>query len=286
MAAWAVLFVISFPVYAQIQIRTIYAQTQYLAYQPIQVEVAVTNNFGRPITLENNDKQPWLIFDVTDEQGHPIADRAKSPQFDRLSIEPGQTLGRSIQIDQFFYIQKPGRYKVQAVVYFEGQSYGSPRHEIFIESGRVIWQKKIALPPAPSPLETKTGVASSSPRPKDEIRTYELIRFTTDKGQQLFFKIEDEERELVYQCYSLGSTVLQHQPEAFLDSSGQFYVLHESSPRNYTFSLLGPDGLPKIRESYTAVRSRPTLTRDGKGNIVVLGGEKYVSPVEAEAKTK
>ena len=120
----------------------------------------------------------------------------------------------------------------------------------------------------------------------DQSRTYQLIRFTTEKGQQLFFKLTDEERKLCYQCYSLGPVLSQRPPEVFLEPTGWFYVLHEAAPRNYIFSAIGPDGSPKVRESYTSALSRPVLGKDVKGNISVLGGEKYLSPQETESTSK
>lgn len=257
------------PAAAQLQVDVILRRTKFLAYESVPVWVQVTNNTPRPITLENTETTPWVVMDVTNAQGHPIHERRGSPRYDPITIAPGQTIGRTVDIAPQFFIQTPGHYRVVAVVYYKGEKFYSNRPEITVEKGRVVWEKKIAIEMAPP--ETVEG---SEPRPpRDELRTYQLLRYNVNDGQRLYLKILGE-GEVVYACYPLGPILMQIPPEVILEPSGALYVLQEWAPQNFLFSAIAPDGERLMREQYTAVRSRPALARGPDGGVGVSGGER------------
>ncbi len=272
---------------AQVEVRTQFRQKQYLSCAPLSFDVVITNNLARPITLENSETQPWLAIEVMDTKGHPIAARVKAPQFKNLTIPAGETLGRRIDVQPIYYVQRSGRYKIQAAVILEGRRYTSGRTEVEVGNGRSAWKRTIALMPEPAETKpTKKDTVAAAAPPKDILRTLQLLRFSDENGQQLYYKMSDDQLEITYRCYTLGPTVASVEPQTLLQPTGELYVLHQASPENYFFTVIDSDGVPQLAENYTAVQSRPRLARDTFGNVVVIGGEKVIQDEASPAASK
>src|SRR5881397_408216 len=57
----------------QIQVELKFKRLQYIAYEPVVATIAITNLAGRDIELHDSDSQSWLGFEVTGNEGQPIA---------------------------------------------------------------------------------------------------------------------------------------------------------------------------------------------------------------------
>src|SRR5205814_3697602 len=58
---------------AQIQVDVKFKRLQYIAYEPVVATLSITNLDGRDIDLHDADGQSWLGFEITGNEGQPIA---------------------------------------------------------------------------------------------------------------------------------------------------------------------------------------------------------------------
>jgi len=102
----------------QIQVDLKFKRLQYIAYEPVVATLGITNLAGRAIELQDANGQSWLGFEVTGNEGQPIAplngDNAQAP----LKIEAGQRVTRQIDLAPLYPVHDFGAYHVRTHVYF------------------------------------------------------------------------------------------------------------------------------------------------------------------------
>src|SRR6266478_7553376 len=83
---------------AQVQVDLKFKRLQYIAYEPVVATLGITNLAGRDIELQDANGQSWLGFEVTGNEGQPIAPlNGENPQ-PPLKIEAGQRVTRQIDL--------------------------------------------------------------------------------------------------------------------------------------------------------------------------------------------
>ncbi len=102
----------------QIQVDLKFKRLQYIAYEPVVATLGITNLAGRDIELQDANGQSWLGFEVTGNEGQPIAplngENAQPP----LKIEAGQRVTRQIDLAPLYPVHDFGAYHVRTHVYF------------------------------------------------------------------------------------------------------------------------------------------------------------------------
>src|SRR5882724_946327 len=140
--------------HGQIQVELKFKRLQYIAYEPVVATLGITNLAGRDIELRDADGQSWLGFEVTGNEGQPIAplngDNAQPP----LKIEAGQRVTRQIDLAPLYPVHDFGAYHVRTHVYFAdlGKFFYSGTGVFEVTDARPIWQQTVGIP---------TGVAAS-----------------------------------------------------------------------------------------------------------------------------
>src|SRR5437773_11924058 len=81
---------------AQIQVDLKFKRLQYIAYEPVVATLGITNLAGREIELQDANGQSWLGFEVTGNEGQPIAPLNGDSAQPTLKIEVGQRVTRQI----------------------------------------------------------------------------------------------------------------------------------------------------------------------------------------------
>jgi hypothetical protein len=237
-----------------------FKRLQYIAYEPVVATLAITNLAGRDIELQDANGQSWLGFEVTGNEGQPIAalngDNAQPP----LKIEAGQRLTRQIDLAPLYPVNDFGAYHVRTHVYFAdlGKFFYSGTGVFEVTDARPIWQQTVGIP---------TGVAAAG-----EVRTYSLLTNRFPDHTSLYVRVQDKDTGVVYATYSLGRAIAFEQPQAEIDRANQLHVLHCAAPRAWSYSRIGLNGQLLEHSSFMETKTRPRLVHSGNGDVAVRGG--------------
>jgi hypothetical protein len=244
----------------QIQVDMKFKRLQYIAYEPVVATLGITNLAGRDIELHDANGQSWLGFEITGNEGQPIAplnlENAQSP----LKIEAGQRVTRQIDLGPLYPVHDFGAYHVRTNVYFAdlGKFFYSTTRVFEVTDARPIWQETVGIP---------NGVAASG-----DVRTYSLLTNRFPDHTSLYVRVQDKDTGIVYATYSLGRAIAFEQPQAEIDRANQLHVLHCAAPRAWSYSRIGLDGKLLEHSSFMETRSRPRLVHSTNGEVAVRGG--------------
>ena len=195
--------------HAQISIDMTIKRRLYLVYEPIVVNVAITNMSGHDLVLDDSDSQKWFSFQVTTGDGRIIPPLDLDYKLQPLTIPMGETLKRSLNLSSLYAVQEFGLYRIKASVYSsETQKYySSPTTDLEITDGKLIWEQTVGVP----------GKQSS--------RTISLLTFRMERDNMLYIRVQDKEAGLVYTTNQLGRVLLTYEPEIMLDKQNGIHVL-------------------------------------------------------------
>src|SRR5438132_8340623 len=245
---------------AQIQVDVKFKRLQYIAYEPVVATLSITNLAGRDIDLHAADGQSWLGFEITGNEGQPIApinaENAQAP----LKIGAGQRVTQQVNLTPLYPVQDFGTYHVRTNVYFAdlGKFFYSPSRVFEVTDARPIWQQTVGIP---------DGVAAPG-----NARTYSLLTNRFPDHTSLYVRVQDRDSGIVYATYSLGRAIAFEEPQAEIDHTNQLHVLHCSAPRAWAYSRIGLNGELLVHSSFMATKTRPRLVRAANGDVAVRGG--------------
>src|SRR6266571_2285567 len=86
----ACVFVFVCGAHGQIQVELKFKRLQYIAYEPVVATLGITNLAGRDVDLHDADGQSWLGFEITGNEGQPIAPITAESGQAALKVEAGQ----------------------------------------------------------------------------------------------------------------------------------------------------------------------------------------------------
>jgi hypothetical protein len=245
---------------AQIQVDVKFKRLQYIAYEPVVATLSITNLAGRDIDLHDAEGQSWLGFEITGNEGQPIApmnaENAQAP----LKIGAGQRVTQQINLTPLYPVQDFGTYHVRTNVYFAdlGKFFYSPSRVFEVTDARPIWQQTVGIP---------DGVAAPG-----NARTYSLLTNRFPDHTSLYVRVQDRDSGIVYATYSLGRAIAFEEPQAEIDHTNQLHVLHCSAPRAWAYSRIGLNGELLTHSSFMETKTRPRLVRATNGDVAVRGG--------------
>src|SRR6266481_6993105 len=113
---FACVFLIAVRGEAQIQVELKFKRLQYIAYEPVVATLAITNLAGRDIELHDANGQSWFGFEVTGNEGQPIAPLNSENAQPPLKIEAGQRVTRQIDLGPLYPVHDFGAYHVRTHV--------------------------------------------------------------------------------------------------------------------------------------------------------------------------
>jgi len=256
----ACVLVIAAKVEAQIQVDLKFKRLQYIAYEPVVATLSVTNLAGRDVDLHDSDGQSWLGFEITGNEGQPVAPMGPEAGQLPLKIETGQRVTRQINLTPFYAVQDFGTYHVRTHVYFAdlGKFFYSATRVFEVTDARPIWQQTVGVP---------GGVAAPG-----DMRTYSLLTNRFPDHTSLYVRVQDKDSGVVYATYSLGRAISFEEPQAEIDHANQLHVLHCSAPRAWAYSRIGLNGELLAHSSFMETKTRPRLVRAANGEVAVRGG--------------
>ncbi len=257
---FGLLFFVVASTQAQIQVELKLKRLQYVAYEPVIATLSITNLAGRNVMLRDADGQHWFGFEVTADEGRPIAPvRGEAPE-PPLRIETGKTVTRKINIEPVYPVHDFGTYHVRANVYFADMNkfFYSSAKVFRVGDARPIWRKTVGLP---------DGVGGGG-----NVRTFSLLSNRFPDHTSLYVRVEDKDSGVVYSTFSLGRIIASDDPQAEFDRGNQLHVLHCESPRSWAYSRIGLNGQLLKHDVFMETKSRPHLYRTADGMIAVRGG--------------
>jgi hypothetical protein len=245
---------------AQIQVDLKFKRLQYIAYESVVATLSITNLAGRDIDLHNADGQSWLGFEITGNEGQPIAPISAESGQGPLKVEAGQRVTHQVNLTPLYPVHDFGTYHVRTNVYFAdlGKFFYSPTRVFEVTDARPIWQQTVGIP---------NGVAAPG-----NARTYALLTNRFPDHTSLYVRVQDKDSGIVYATYSLGRAIAFEEPQTEIDQANQLHVLHCSAPRAWAYSRIGLNGELLAHSFFMETKTRPKLVRSGSGEVAVRGG--------------
>jgi hypothetical protein len=256
----ACLFIFAAKAEAQIQVDLKFKRLQYIAYESVVATLSITNLAGRDIDLHNANGQSWLGFEITGNEGQPIAPISAESDQAPLKVEAGQRVTHQINLTPLYPVHDFGAYHVRTNIYFAdlGKFFYSPTRVFEVTDARPIWQQTVGIP---------DGVAAPG-----NARTYALLTNRFPDHTSLYVRVQDRDSGIVYATYSLGRAITFEEPQTEIDQANQLHVLHCSAPRAWAYSRIGLNGELLAHSSFMETKTRPKLVRSGNGEVAVRGG--------------
>ena len=256
---------------AQVRVDISFKRKLYVMYEPLIAAVTVHNLSGRPLLLDDTAEHRWLSFNIETADGRIIPPNNPDYAFPPAAIEPGEKLPAAFNLTPLFPLQEFGLYRIRASVYVPefGRFFSSPPLAVEITDGRAIWQEVVGVPGGDG---------------KPALRTITLLSHKLSRSTRLYARIEDRENGRIYATHQLGPFLTFGRPEVILDAGNEIHILQNSAPKQFLYTHLSLEGKVIDRQFYVEAGSRPRLTKQDGGTVVVSGGRPYTPGEEEKAE--
>ena len=257
---------------AQISASLRLAKDQHLAGEPVLAVVTITNHAGKELVFSTNGRIQWLDFMIRDSRGNPIPPRGRAV-FGAMKIGPGQTLGREVDLAQYFQLEKPGNFTVSAVIQSPEQNLeGTSTNRVFFNqsSGRLYWSQKVGLP----------GSSGNT-------REFRVLNFSGDTKSQIYAQIEDGRSGQLVRTFLLGEVLMLRKPLTTIDRNQRMHVMFLSTPTMWVHNVIDTDGRLVSRQIHQrGPQGDPQLLTFGDGSVRVANSIPYDPKAVAAERAK
>jgi len=255
---------------AQVTVELALTQEQFLPGESMVVAAKITNQSGRQLHFGADAN--WLTFSVESLDSFVVNKTGEVPVIGEFDLESSQMGTKRVDIAPYFSVTRPGRYKVIATLRIKDLSAQttSPAKTFDIITGAKLWAQDFGVPSA----------TNGAP----EMRKFSLEQASyLNASMRLFVQLGDVTDSRIYKTTLLGQSISFSRPEAQIDRKSILHVLWQSAGQAFTYCQVNPAGEVVLRETYDDVNSRPRLTVNESGDMVVIGGVKRVKPGETPA---
>lgn len=261
------------PARSLVQFQVSLKQKLFLPGEAIEVEVALLNNSGAPLTFSPADG--WLEFTVSSMvkptgEGAPV-DRLKPLLVNEtFTVKHTDAARTVVNLTPGFDLRRPGLYRVSASMIYRGGP--AP-----ITAAPLTFN----VVPGFKLMEQEFGLPRTEADAPPEIRKYSLQRLTLTEPREmrLYLAVTDVTEETVFRQLRLGRMAGSDTPPARLDRLSNLHVLHQAEGgRHFVHSVVSPRGDLLVRETYESVGSRPGLKVDDEGIVTVSSGVRRARP--------
>ncbi len=252
---------------AQVDMELSLDQDYFLPIETIPLAVKITNRSGQQLHLGAD--ADWLTFNVEADDGFVVIKNAEVPVTGAFDLETSQLAIKRVDLQPYFSMTKPGRYHVIATLHIKdwsAQMASQPKHFDVI-AGAKLWSQDFGV---------KDGTNAAP-----EVRKYTLEQANYLKQQlRLYVQVSDAAEDTVYKVTALGPMVSFSHTEAQVDRSSRLNVLWQAGAQSFNYAIVNPDGTVALTDYYDNFYSRPRLTVNENGDVVVLGGTRRPKPTE------
>lgn len=244
---------------AQLQVDLSIKRNLFVMYEPILATVSITNLSGRDITLRDDSYKHWFGLEVQFADGRPLPPNDPNYSNEPVTIPASGKISRTVNLTPLFPLTEFGNYRVRAIIFSAdvGRFFQSPALGLAITDGRSIWQKTVG-----SPDDGST-------------RTITLLSHRLPSSTQLYIRIEDREKGVIYCTHQLGRFLTFGNPDILLDRKNEVHILQNTAPKSYVYSHIGLNGQVIERKAYNEFSTRPAIRRTSDGGVTVVGGQEF-----------
>ena len=245
---------------AQVTVQIALDQDQFLASEPLQAAVRITNRSGQ--TLKLGEDGDWLTFSVDSRNGQVVSKIGEVPVLGQFTLESSKVATKRVDLAPYFDLSKPGRYTVTAIVKIKDWDKTFDTAKSFdIIHGTKLWEREFGVPLA-------DGTRNQQP----EVRKYILQQANYLSQLKLYFRLTDAAEAKTYKVIAIGPMVSFSRPEPQMDKLSNLHILYQTGARAFNYTVLNPDGEITLRQTHVIATSRPRLQLDLDGNFNVTGG--------------
>jgi hypothetical protein len=251
---------------AQVEVTLSLDQEQFLPSETIPLAVKITNRSGQQLHLGAD--ADWLTFGVESADGFVVLKNSEVPVTGAFDLETGQLAIKRVDLQPYFNLAKPGRYRVTATLHIKdwGVQLASAPKNFDVITGAKLWEQDF-------------GVATTNGMP--EARKYLLEQANYLKEQlRLYVQVSDPSESQVFKVTALGPMVSFSHPEAQVDRQSRLNVLWQTGAQGFSFVVVNPDGTAAPVEYYDIFPTRPKLAVTDNGDVVVVGGARRAKAAE------
>jgi hypothetical protein len=258
---------------AQVSVEIALDQDQFLPGEEMVAAVKISNRSGEALQFGRTSE--WLTLHIEGDGSFSAVVASELPDGTPFSLESPRLATKRLDIEPFFRLTKPGRYKLTAQLRLPGfdQPIESPVKKFDIISGTRLWEQEFGVPGSGHP---------------PVVRTYLLQQANYLKQLQLYLRVTESKEQHPVGVVRLGQMVSFGHPTAMLDRTNDLHVIFQDGPRSFRYCVLGPEGKFKVRQTWTLADARPHLVVDEEGAVSVKGGLRARSasdlPVVSEAE--
>ncbi|MGH8045876.1 MAG: hypothetical protein ACREKL_01400, partial [Chthoniobacterales bacterium] len=216
---------------------------------------------GGALELADEGNHKWFSFQIEAAGGALVPPRNPDYTLKPISIEPGQSVKRAVNITPLYPITEYGIYRVRATVYDSSTKHyfsSNPPLNIEVSEGRMLWQQEVGVP----------GEKTT--------RMITLLSYSLPANTQLYLRIEDKENGIVYCTSQLGRFVSFGKPDIMIGANNEINILQNIAPKMFLFTHATLDGKITERKQYASTNNaRPAMHRNADGSVEVIGGIFY-----------
>jgi len=256
-----VLFVLLSPnLSAQLVVNMKATKQNYVANEPIEMVLTLTNNAGRALVLKNQGGIGWLDVNVTDQSGVQMSPRRGAPKFNTVTLPAGQTIQQKVRLSSLYPLQREGTYRAQARVRLpdSGNKAFMSNSLMFNVTGAFKFLSRRA--------GTKTGATID----------YHLMKTSSGRKTELFVQIDQAASGRTLAAFSLGEALYFYKPQGAVSGKGTMHVLYQKTPTLYRHVEI--NSLAKIVKAGYYKRGAaglPKLISFANGEVKVGGAVPY-----------
>jgi hypothetical protein len=252
---------------AQVSLELALDQDQFLPNEAVRLAVKITNRSGQTVHLGADPS--WLTFSVEAEGSYVVAKKGEVPVVDEFDLESSERATKHVDLQPYFAMGRPGRYKIIATVRIKEWSLAissAPKY-FDVVNGAQLWSQDFGVMIA-------TNAAPES-------RKYTLIQANYLREQlRLYLQVSSGDDALVFKVAPLGPLVSFSAPEAQVDRVSQLHVLWQTGAQSFSYAMSSPDGTVMVRDTYDSYNSRPHLAVNASGEVIVAGGARRAKPTD------
>lgn len=266
------------PAHGQVGVMLTVKRRHYLRHEPVIGTVTLTNTSGRDLTLEDTPELQWFGFQINGPGNNIIPPRNPNYGLDPIELRAGETVKKSVNINELYSLGDPGPLKIRATIYLAGTKryYVSPLVQIEITEGRQLTRQAAGVP---------EGLTNGG-----DTHMFTLLTDYHEEKRILYVRIESQSDGRVFGTYPLGRLIDGAPVQAEFDTGNNFHILHLTGRQAWVLTKIGVNGEFMGQTNYSAPKTRPTLRRLADGRLQIVGGQKeapiaqQVTPTEPPAK--
>ncbi len=257
-------------VQAQIGIDVSLERTEYLLYEPVKIQVEITNYLSESLDMVSmSGEKPWLNFYVATPEGEEIKQAEQTFKPPEMTLLPKQTKSVSINLLPRFLIRDPGEYLVKARITHRDREASSRTVKFSVVKGITTWQRRYVIP---ANFRDSTS--------EDNARLYSLLVHRVNELPILYARIISPQEDRVYCTTSLGNMVDQCDPKIWIDFKGNLHVFHQSGVHVFNYTCISNSGKQLSSRLFSDIVTVPKMATNNNDETEIIGGEELFNNLD------